>query len=85
MKVNVDIHLIVNGAKTIQRGDFQVRKQEDIPKVAHNFIMASRRESGYYGHQSLIEKVIIDGDKDITDEVKAIDEAPIEDLDDIFW
>lgn len=77
MKASIDVHLIVNGAKTLIRGDFQIRKAEDIPKTAHNFIRQIRRESGFYGEDSIIEKVIVDGEKDITFEVKVIDETPL--------
>jgi hypothetical protein len=77
MKASIDVHLVVNGTKTLKRGDFNVLRTEDIPKVAHDWIRRIRRETGYYGEDSLIEKVIVDGDKDITYEVKVIDEAPL--------
>jgi hypothetical protein len=65
MKASIDVHLVVNGTRTLKRGDFNVLRSEDIPKVAHNWIRQIRRETGYYGEESLIEKVIVDGDKDI--------------------
>jgi D-mannonate dehydratase len=77
MKASINVHLIVNGTKTLKRGSFQVLRLEDIPKVAHDWIRRIRRETGYYGNESIIEQVIVDGDKDITFEVKAIDEAPL--------
>jgi hypothetical protein len=77
MRASIDVHLIVNGTRTLKRGDFNVLRSEDIPKVAHDWIMRIRRETGYYGEESLIEKVIVDGDKDITFQVKVIDEAPL--------
>jgi hypothetical protein len=76
MRASIDVHLVVNGTRTLKRGDFNTLRKEDIPKVAHNWIRQIRRETGYYGGDSLIEKVIVDGDMDITFEVKAIDEAP---------
>jgi hypothetical protein len=39
-------------------------------KVAYDWIMRIRRETGYFGEQSIIEKVIVDRDKDITDKVR---------------
>jgi hypothetical protein len=77
MKALINVHLIVNGTRTLKRGNFQVLRLEDIPKVAHDWIRLIRRETGYYGNESIIEKVIVDGDKDITFEVKEIDEAPL--------
>jgi D-mannonate dehydratase len=77
LKASINVHLIVNGTPTLKRGVFTVLRSEDIPKVAHEWIRRIRRETGYYGNESIIEKVIVDGDKDITFEVKAIDEAPL--------
>jgi hypothetical protein len=77
MRASIDVHLIVSGTRTLKRGDFNVLRQEDIPKVAHDWIRKIRRETGYYGEDSLIEKVIVDGSKDITFEVKIIDESPL--------
>jgi hypothetical protein len=77
MRASIDVHLIVNGNRTLKRGDFNVLKVEDIPKVAHDWIRKIRRETGYYGEDSIIEKVIVDDNKDITFEVKVIDEAPL--------
>jgi hypothetical protein len=77
MKVSIDVYMIVNGTKSLKRGEWQVKRNEDIPKVAYEWICRIRRETGYYGEDSIIEKVIVDGDKDITFEVKVIDEAPL--------
>jgi hypothetical protein len=77
MKASINVHLVVNGTRLLKRGVFNVLRSEDIPKVAHEWIRRIRRETGYYGADSLIEKVIVDGDRDITFEVKVIDEAPL--------
>jgi hypothetical protein len=77
MKASIDVYLTVNGTKTLKRGNFQVLRLEDIPKVAHDWIRRIRRETGYYGNESIIEKVIVDENQDITDKVKEIDEAPL--------
>jgi hypothetical protein len=77
MKASINVHLIVNGTPSLKRGVFNVLRPEDIPKAAHNWIRQIRRETGYYGNESIIEKVIVDGDQDITFEVKAIDDAPL--------
>jgi hypothetical protein len=77
MRITLDIHLIINCTRTLKRTIFQVQKEEDIPPLAYNWIRSVRRETGYYGNESIIEKVIWNADKDITIQVKAIDEAPI--------
>jgi hypothetical protein len=77
LKASIDVHLVVNGTRTLKRGDFNILRVEDIPKVAHDWIRKIRRETGYYGNESIIKKVIVDGEKDITFEVKVIDEAPL--------
>jgi hypothetical protein len=77
MRITIDLHMIINGTRTLTRGDWQVKKQEEIPKVAHNWIRRIRRETGYYGEESIIEKVIVDGNQDITDKVREIDKAPL--------
>jgi disulfide oxidoreductase YuzD len=85
MKASINVHLVVNGTRTLKCGVFQVSRSEDIPKVVHDWIRKIRRETGYYGLQSIIEKVIVDGDQEITDIVKVIDNRPIQPLDDVFW
>jgi D-mannonate dehydratase len=77
LKASIDVYLVVNGTRTLKRGSFNVLRVEDIPKVAHDWIRQIRRETGYYGDESLIEKVILDGDQDITDKVREIDKAPL--------
>jgi hypothetical protein len=81
MKASIDLHLIINGVRTVKRGEFQIRWNEDVSVVAHNWVRLIRKETG---HHAVIEKVIVDGDKDVTGKVKEIDEAPIPDLD-FFW
>jgi hypothetical protein len=46
-------------------------------RLLMNGFVGLDERTGYYGDESIIEKVIVDGDKDITFEVKVIDEAPL--------
>jgi hypothetical protein len=78
MKASIDLHLIINGVRNVKRGEFQVRWNEEVSVVAYNWIRQIRKETGYH---AAIEKVIIDGDRDITNCVKEIDERPIPDID----
>jgi hypothetical protein len=80
MRVNIDVHLVVNGTRTMLSAPFEIWNKEDISQIAHEWIMRIRRETGYYGHHSIIQKVIVNGDIDVTDQVKEIDERPIPDL-----
>jgi hypothetical protein len=81
MRITINVHVIVNGTRSLKRGAFNVNKTEDIVLFAYRWIKHIRRETGYYGQQSIIEKIIVNGDLDITDQVKAIDAAPIPDVD----
>jgi hypothetical protein len=77
MNITIDIHMIINGTRTLQSGVFQVNREVAIPSVAYNWIRSVRRQTGYYGDESVIEKVVWNADNNITDEVKKIDDAPI--------
>jgi hypothetical protein len=79
MRITIDLHMVVNGTRTLNRGSFDVSKNEDIAQFAYGWVKHIRLETGYFGKQSIIEKVIVNGDQDITDQVKAIDNAPIPD------
>lgn len=83
MKIVIRVDLSIDGVRSLKSGQFILRRKEDIPNVAYEWIRQIKRETGY--RQTEILKVIYDGDKDITDEVKKIDEAPIPDMDDVFW
>jgi hypothetical protein len=73
---------VVNGTRTTLSGHFQARYTNDIPNMAYEWIRKVRRETGY---PAAIEKVFYNGDKDITAQVKEIDETPVEELPDVFW
>ncbi|WP_248892086.1 hypothetical protein [Bacillus methanolicus] len=74
----MDIFLL-KGNKLMQSGSFTVKKVENIPSIAHEWIRKIKRETGY--RPTRIEKVFLNSEKDITEEVRAIDEAPIPDID----
>lgn len=79
MNVTIDLHLIIDGIRNALAGVFQVRRKEDIPLVANNWIKQIKMETGY--RPTVIERVIVNGDQDITEKVREIDEAPIPDID----
>ncbi|MDE3837960.1 hypothetical protein C0966_00875 [Bacillus methanolicus] len=79
MKFKLTVHINIEGNKLLRTGSFSVRMVEDIPHVAHEWIRAIKKETGY--RKTIIEKVIYNGDQDITEKVQAIDEAPIPDID----
>jgi hypothetical protein len=63
----------------MQSGSFTVMKEEDIPKIAYEWIRQIKGETGY--RSTHIEKVIVDIEKDITEKVRALDKEPIPDID----
>lgn len=67
----------MNGTRTELSGHFQARSTNDIPNIAYEGIRKVRKETGY---PAVIEKVFYNGDKDITEQVKEIDERPVPDL-----
>lgn len=74
MRISIDLHLMNIHQKSLRCGTFEVKSEGDIPKVAHKWVLQERRATG---HHYIIDKVIVDGNKDVTDKVKEIDEAPL--------
>ncbi|MDE3840984.1 hypothetical protein C0966_17100 (plasmid) [Bacillus methanolicus] len=78
MRIKLTIHLDIDGNKLLQSGSFSARKEEDIPGIAYEWIQQIKRETGY--RPTRIEKVIVNGEKDITEKVRTLDKAPIPDI-----
>ncbi|MFE8704145.1 hypothetical protein ACFYKX_26615 [Cytobacillus sp. FJAT-54145] len=76
MRVNIQIHYNIEGSRGLTRGEFNLREQ-DIPKFAYDWIERIKRETGY--RKTIIEKVIVDNDKDIKEEVMKIGDIISED------
>ncbi|UQD53854.1 hypothetical protein C0971_15635 [Bacillus methanolicus] len=74
----LDIFLLESN-KLMQSESFTVKKVENIPSIAHEWIRQIKRETGY--RDTIIEKVLVNNEEDITKEVREIDEAPIPDID----
>ena len=71
MRVNLAVHFMINNNKVLRRGSF-ILKQSDV-HTAHEWIRQMQRE---YPSDLIIEQVIVDNKKDITEEVKKMFEAP---------
>ncbi|MDE3840758.1 hypothetical protein C0966_15890 [Bacillus methanolicus] len=82
MKIKLTIHLDIEGNKLMRSGYFTARREEDIPGIAHEWIRQIKRETGY--RNTVIEKVVYNGEQDITEKVQALDKEHIPDMD-IFW
>lgn len=83
MRIVIRVDLSIDGVKLTKSGPFTARRVEDIPGVAYEWIRSIKKDTGY--RKTEILKVVYDGDKDITEKVKEIDEAPVPDMDDVFW
>ncbi|NHM31283.1 hypothetical protein [Neobacillus terrae] len=83
MNFNLEVQLRIDGTGVAQTGAFNARKAEEIPEVAYQFIQHIKRETGY--RETIIEKVIINHDHDITDMVLEIENRPIPKMDDVWW
>lgn len=75
MKVQIEVHLIIEGTGYLRRGPLDVDPVEyvedpetAIVKTAYEFIRETKSQTGY--RHTEIEKVIYDGEHDITDMVK---------------
>jgi hypothetical protein len=80
---NLEVHLRIEGTGMLSKGRFTARKKSEIPMAAYQIIRDIKRETGY--RTTLIEKVIVNGTENITEEVKKIESMPVPPLDNIFW
>jgi hypothetical protein len=67
----------------LSKGRFAARRKGEIPLLAYQVVRSIKRETGY--RTTLIEKVIVNGTEDISEEVKKIESMPIPPLDNIYW
>lgn len=82
MRITIQVDLNIEGIRSTLGGEFNLRYNESIPQFAYNWIKQIKKDTGY--RNTIIEKVTLNGTDDITDKVKAIEEAPIHDLD-FLW
>ncbi len=79
MKIVLKVQLNIEGNRSTKGGEFNVRREEDIPQLAYDWVKYTKKETGY--RKTIIEKVIWDEDNDITELVRQLDNAPIPDID----
>ena len=70
MNVTIEIHYIANSRLT-QSGSFRLRGKQPV-QVALDFWKQIKKEMSYHAK---LEKVIVDGDKDITDLVQELEKS----------
>jgi hypothetical protein len=83
VKFNLEVQLLIEGTAMLSRGSFFAKNRMEVPFVVFQFIQKLKRETGY--RTTIIQKVMVDGSKDITKEVIEIDSRPIPPMEDIFW
>lgn len=83
MEFNLEVHLFIEGSGLVAKGRFSTRNKKEIANVAHKYIRSIMHETAY--RRTFIEKVIVNGTVEITEEVKEIEDKPIPPMDDIFW
>ncbi|MFB3166625.1 hypothetical protein P5G62_005840 [Neobacillus sp. 179-C4.2 HS] len=83
MYFNLEVHLCIEGTRMLSKGRYAARRNSEIPLLAYQVVRSIKRETGY--RTTLIEKVIVNGTEDISEEVKKIESMPIPPLDNIFW
>lgn len=82
MRFKVDIHLNIDGAGMLTFRECNARNINELAPVVYECIRSIKRETGY--RHTVIHKVIVNSSDDITEQVRAIDNKPIPEMDDIF-
>lgn len=65
MKIHIEVYYSVNAIGVLNKGTFRIDKDEVT--TACNFIRRLQKE---YPYDLLLEKVIVNGDRDIVEEVR---------------
>jgi hypothetical protein len=78
MRVVIEVHLNIQGTKLLKAGDFNLKYNQSVPEFAYEWIRQIKRHTGY--RPTIIEKVLVNGDQDITAQVREIENRPIPDL-----
>lgn len=79
MRIHLEVHLSIDGNRGLKRGVFNVKREADIVQLAYNWVKYTKKETGY--RKTIIEKVTWNEENDITDQVRQLDQVPIQDLD----
>lgn len=79
-KVNITIEIHYKAySKVLQKGSFQLKGRKP-ETVAYQWWKQIKKERSYH---AILEKVIVDGDRDITAEVKCLEEMELRKINDI--
>jgi hypothetical protein len=81
--VPLEVRVSIQETSISSSGYISVRNKSDISKGAYEYIQNIKRKTGY--RNTFIEKVIVNGTEDITEEVRKIDHLQIPPMGDIFW
>lgn len=73
MNIHIEVHFKINGIGVLRKGSFRIKNDE--VHTAYDFICQMQRD---YPYDLILRKVIVNGDKDITDEVKKMFVAPLD-------
>lgn len=82
MRIKFDYHLEIEGTRNLTFGIFDVPpykvNDEYLLKLAYTRFQEIKRQFGY--RDTIIEKVIYNGEKDFAEELKRIESLPIDEL-----
>jgi hypothetical protein len=78
MRVVIEVHLNIQGTRLLKAGDFNLRYNQNVPEFAYEWIRSIKKDTGY--RPTLIEKVLVNGDDDITAQVREIENRPIPEI-----
>jgi hypothetical protein len=68
MKVNLSVSLRINDIGNKSGGNFYVKSNSHVVKVAYNYVRSIKMQTGM--RDTIIEEVLVNGEHDITEEVR---------------
>jgi len=81
--VPLEVRIRIEETSIYSGGYISIRNKSDLFKGAYDYIQTIKRETGY--RNTFIEKVVVNGTEDITEEVRKIINLQLPTIGDIFW
>ena len=76
MKINLTVHLNIEGNRLVKSGEFWVKKEADIPSTAYQWVKHIKMDTGY--RVTTIELVNWNKENDVTNEVVQLENTPLD-------
>ncbi|MBY0098782.1 hypothetical protein [Mesobacillus maritimus] len=83
MMVPLEVRIRIEETSIYSCGYILIRNKSDLSRSAYDYIQNIKRETGY--RNTFIEKVVVNGTEDLTEEVRKIINLQLPTIGDIFW